>query len=75
MKLVAGATGIDPYRSLLFGPLDPVVVDVVASLQQKSAGSQQLSRGVQMVTDGQHQCMCLRTSQLKMPDCCLHWHF
>jgi hypothetical protein len=74
MKLVAGATGIDPYRSLLFGPLDPVVVDVVASLQQKSAGSQQLNHGMQVVTVGQHQFVCFRTRQLKMLDCCLHWH-
>jgi len=56
------------------GPLDDVVVDVVASLQQKSAGSQQLDHGMQVVTIGRHQFMRLRTSQVKMLDCCLHWH-
>jgi len=36
--------------------------------------SQQLHHGVQMVTIGQSQLMCLRTSQLKMLASCLHWH-
>jgi len=48
---------------------------VVASLQQTSASEPENNQ----ITDADDDCrqdhfMCNRTSQLKMLDCCLHWH-